>query len=188
MRNRYLIVSILIAAVGLIAFPSSLFACSCGTVRPTEAFADASNIFIGTPVAARRLTSGGFIFDGPQNIYQFKVYWSLKGSAEIPEVSTNESTASCGYPFRLGRYYLVYAKSNGKFVSTALCNRTNWLFLAGPDLLWASSGIEIDDDKFYTVAIIGPVAAGLLFLGLLVWRRRRARPISAAQPAAGADR
>jgi hypothetical protein len=153
MRIRFLIPNIL-TAIAIMTFPSSLFACSCRTVRPAEAFADATNVFIGRPVAVRTLPSGGFIFDGPQRIYRFKVFSALKGSRDIPEVSSNKSTASCGYPFALSRYYLVYTKSNGEFLTSALCNRTNWLFFAGPDLLSALLHIEIADGFIQLLSVV----------------------------------
>jgi hypothetical protein len=88
----------------------------------------------------------------------------------------------------LGRYYFIYAKSNGEFVSTALCSRTNWLFFAGPDLVAGLFGLDIEDRKFYIGAVATPVAASVLFLGLLLWRRKTVERNRAAQHAAAADR
>lgn len=157
-------VSVCVSIIFLI-WPQNGFSCSCGSSIPAEAIADASNVFIGIPVASRRLPSGG-LFDGPQVSYRFRVLWVFKGAGKISEIITEESSAACGSSFILGMPYFAYAYSERKFLETNSCTRTRSFPLAGPDFLEAMTGINLGTGSFY-------VGVGLLFSSLLVLRRVR---------------
>ena len=147
--------------------PATLLACSCAGVTSAESAAHATHVFIGVPVSRRESPAGGQLFDGPRLIYRFKVHWTLKGTADIPEVSTNAESSSCGYPFELRAWYLVYATSDGEFLVTHQCNRTASLADAVPDLLAAVFWSERIHIRVIAISILSVLA------GFAVRRRLR---------------
>jgi len=124
-------------------------------------------VFVGIPVAAHTSPSGG-LFDGPQRIHDFKVLWAFKGSREIPQLATDESSAACGLPFLTGMPYFVYAYASNDFLATNTCSRTTPLPLAGSDFVSALFGLDVGTGEFYA-------AVAVLLTILVVWRRRMRR-------------
>jgi 5-hydroxyisourate hydrolase-like protein (transthyretin family) len=125
----------------LFASATQAIACSCaGDARPCEAYGDASAIFVGTVTLSTNITvkEGGHEFT--KRKVHFHVDRALKNvEAGDIEVVTNWGEAACGYPFRLGGQYLVYAYSDGnKMLATGICNRTRPLSEAAPDLEYIS--------------------------------------------------
>lgn len=58
---------------------------------------------------------------------EFKVSTALKGAAAAGEkvmIITGTSGPSCGYPFRIGEEFLVYARVVGSRLETNVCMRT----------------------------------------------------------------
>lgn len=118
-----------VVAFGLaISLPtSSARACSCAPPPPPLVALDqALAVFSGkvTRISANR------------SLVWLEVHRAWKGVKE-PEmlVSTASHEAACGFPFRIGEHYLVYATGqNGPMLRTGLCSRTKRLAEAAADL------------------------------------------------------
>lgn len=122
------ILAVLISAALAAGLPSVAEACSCappqGTARDSLAARDA--VFSGRVVGLRLPRRGP---DGHREegtlIASFEVERSWKGRfGQGVEVRTAISSAACGFPFRLGQRYLVFASGHPKLLGTNLCART----------------------------------------------------------------
>lgn len=135
---RYLIV--VIAVLGWLTVASSVArACSCmapGT--PCESYGTANAVFVGTAVSVRELER-----PKPEDldkwhyrrVFKFSVEQSYLGvdGTEI-EIFTGVGGGDCGYQFKIGTRYLVYAHSYQNRLSTSICTRTKSFASANEDL------------------------------------------------------
>ena len=115
-------------------------ACSCaGPGPPCESFGSADAVFAGTVVSVRenKRTSQperGNV-DWHPVAFKFSVehpYLGVTG-AEI-EVFTGQGGGDCGYQFKVGRRYLVYAYRYENKLSTGICTRTKPFETGSEDL------------------------------------------------------
>jgi hypothetical protein len=142
----------LTAALFIVCVASSRAAlgCSCMGDRPVcEAYWQASAVFVGvvtgvrepprlTPEEAMKRAEAG---EWPQRTFTFAVERPLRGveGAQVA-VGTGLGGGDCGYGFRVGERYLVYAyreQKTGK-LSTGICTRTRPLARANEDLQYAN--------------------------------------------------
>lgn len=123
-------------------------ACSCaGEAPPCEAYWQASAVFVGTVTAVgetprlspeearRREDAGEFVID--RRVFRFSVERPLRGvEGTAVEVHTGMGGGDCGYGFRTGGRYLVYAYRDEKrgTLHTGICSRTRPLGKADADL------------------------------------------------------
>lgn len=135
---RYLIV--LIGVLGLFAIVSpAAKACTCGGAgKPCESYGEASAVFVGTAIsfrdAERRKGGDREEFDWAPRTFKFSVeqpYLGVTGT-EI-EVATGFGGGDCGYQFKIGQRYLVYAYGEKK-LTTSICTRTKSFASANEDL------------------------------------------------------
>jgi 5-hydroxyisourate hydrolase-like protein (transthyretin family) len=128
---------LLASSLFLIAFATHAKACQCaGSQPPCQAYWDASAVFVGTVTfsTTTKIKQSGFEFI--QRLVRFHVDRQLRGveTSEV-EVLTGFGDGDCGYGFRLGGQYLVYAYRNAeKILSTSNCTRTRLLSEATADL------------------------------------------------------
>ena len=108
-------------AAGMVAVllggPSVAFPCSCLESGSACAAASGSSaIFVGTAAAVQT---------GVRLRYRFDVEEALQGvDGKTVEVTTQPDTAACGYPFKVGTKYLVYATGEPGSYAVSLCSRT----------------------------------------------------------------
>ena len=126
-----LILVLAVAAFWLPASAEEAAACSCSPMTPAQAFDRADTVFTGR-VAALGVRRGLF---GQSSIdpatAEFTVSQVWKGpQQETMTIKTVRSEVSCGFEFRQGLEYLVYARE-GK---TGLCDRTALTLRASDDL------------------------------------------------------
>ena len=137
--------AILIVAGGAVRLPAIAEACSCAVSRPPcEAAWTANAVFAGRVVEITRN-------DDPRPTDPLKMLeWShrrLSVRLAVAEkflgidaadaiVATSDSTASCGYPFAVGREYLVYGYEREGRLVVSLCSRTRLLTEAAEDLAY----------------------------------------------------
>jgi hypothetical protein len=120
---------------------SSAYACSCaGGSSPCQEYGRVSAVFVGTPIAVRtvpRPTNTDSDEYWAPRTFTFSVETSFLGlAATEAEVSTGLGGGDCGYDFKLGRRYVVYAyksAKNGK-LGTSICTRTNPFEKANEDI------------------------------------------------------
>ena len=120
---KFLLASFLL----LIAVGTRANACSCaGTRLPCEAYWMASDVFVGTVSFSTTTKIKEGDFEATQRLVRFHVDRKLRGAdATDVEVVTGLGSGDCGFGFRLGGQYLVYAYRNKENVlSTSICSRT----------------------------------------------------------------
>lgn len=133
---RFAIKSFLVLCA-LIAFADRVDACSCmGPRPPCEAYWDASAVFVGTVNFVSTVSGKVAGYESENRVYRFHVDRKFRGveGNEI-EVMTGMGGGDCGYGFRLGGQYLVYAYQDEQNVLwTGICSRTRELTKAVEDL------------------------------------------------------
>lgn len=118
----------ILPAILLLAVPVDALACTCAPNPPVaEAVADSSRVFLGTVT--------GIEHDGMVQRVTFQVSEHFKGGrTDVLRVQTFAQTASCGYPFREGARYVVYADGDDDALATSTCSRTAVAGNPGGDL------------------------------------------------------
>ena len=120
-------------------------ACTCGGLpsgNPAcQAYWYTPVIFSGKAVQIEPDGGDSGIGGGFDNHVQFAIDESFKGiSGATAEVSTPRDSAACGYPFKVGESYMVYAyqDKDGK-LSVGLCGRTIPMSGAAEDIAYFKS-------------------------------------------------
>jgi hypothetical protein len=123
----------------LCALSVKVTACSCaGNPAPCEAYWDASVIFAGTVTSSSQVSRKKGSYALSRRLVRFnvdKAFLGLNGTEA--EVFTGLGDADCGYGFRLGGQYLVYAyRQKDGSLNTGICTRTRPLSDAADDLAY----------------------------------------------------
>ena len=113
-------------------------ACTCaGPGQPCEAFGRADAVFVGTVTGAETLKPKEGEDWLASRLFRFTVLQPFLGveGTEV-EVATGSGGGDCGYGFRRGETYLVYAYGgrDGKPLTTGICSRTGPVSEASEDL------------------------------------------------------
>ena len=150
--------------------PNPVYACSCAVEagvtkqeRVEEAFSQAGAVFAGRVSNIEDPPSPMSSSMAPVTV-TFDVSKVWKGSgAQIQEITTPFSGASCGYEFRAGEEYLVYASEDMKVL---LCGETKPLSNAKVDLetLGASGVLPDTSGAVGSPYEIPHIAAGVAIL------------------------
>jgi len=125
------------SALFLFAFATQAVACSCaGPQQPCAAYGDAAAVFAGTVTFSMTTKVKETDFEFTKRLVRLHVDRPLRNvDAGDVEVLTGWGDADCGFGFRLGGQYLVYAYGgNGKTLETSICTRTRLLSDATADL------------------------------------------------------
>lgn len=122
-------------------------ACSCISAGSAcDAYGTASAVFVGTVVGlrekerpkdvatARRERDAG-LSEWGSNFYKFSIVHPYLGinTPEI-EILTGSGGGDCGYEFKIGQRYLVYANRSKTHLTTSICSRTKPVDQADEDL------------------------------------------------------
>ena len=113
----------------------SALACSCVPESRMSMFDRATDVFLATVASGPEAITGGpaatpapgwnAVGLGGKVLYTLDVSESFKGSASgHVEVSTPADSASCGYPFEVGKTFLVFARRGTHHLHTDLCMGT----------------------------------------------------------------
>jgi Carboxypeptidase regulatory-like domain len=130
-------------------------ACTCGGAgTPCESLGSADAVFVGTVVSLREnerpkqpdRSDSGLM----PRTFKFSVEQAYLGvvGTEI-EISTGYGSADCGYPFKIGQRYLVYADRYKEQLNTSICTGTKSFSDATLDLAFlgtlasAAPGVSI---------------------------------------------
>jgi hypothetical protein len=151
MTSRLLkIVAAAVLMLGLSA--EGALACSCaGSGPPCQAAYAAHVVFAGTVRAIDRRDPGPGELSFDRVRVSFEVTQGfLNMVAREVVVATGSGGGDCGYGFRVGQQYLVYAwKAEAGLLSTGICSRTRLLAEAAEDLAYlkalppASAGARV---------------------------------------------
>lgn len=135
----------LIFIAGLIFISSAeVLACSCafGGGAPCEEFWRADAVFAGTVVGGSRITVKEGEFKHEMRLVRLTVDQPIRGmQATEVDVLTGLGGGDCGYGFKIGQRYLVYAYRDEKDrrLSTSICSRTRLLSEADDDFAFFRS-------------------------------------------------
>ncbi len=135
-RLHLVLAAVLLGIAVSASSPPSTSACTC---RPTDllsALLDSDVIFSGTAVWSADPRAGESTISSADPIhYHFAVDRVYKGeAADSLLVISARFGASCGYSFKPGKRYLVYAWAHNDTLTTGLCTRNAPLERAGEDL------------------------------------------------------
>jgi len=156
-------------------------ACSClPPSSPKVSLEEANAVFAGKVIdidTPNGISIGGA--DPVRVIFEVSEIW--KGSDfKTVTITTARDSTSCGYPFRKGEEYIVYAYSEGGELSTNLCSRTNLLANAKEDLeelgsgnLPANPGSDYVYPKSNLVQILSIIAIVLILIVFITWIIRK---------------
>jgi hypothetical protein len=133
---------VLIAFVALIAlYPNESDACSCIGPQPAcAAVWTADDVFSGTVLEIKKSASGKRVTFRVDRMWHSTTNRTVK----TLDVETGIGGGDCGFPFREGGQYLVYA-SGGRgeqVLSTGICSNTRMLEHAAEDLAYLKSLAE----------------------------------------------
>lgn len=128
---------LLACALLLFGFTAQAAACSCaGQGKPCGAYGDAFTIFVGTVTfsTTTKVKEAGYEFT--KRLVRLHVDRPLKNmEVSDVEIMTGWGDADCGFGFRLGGQYLVYAYADeNKRLETSICTRTRPVSDAAADL------------------------------------------------------
>ena len=138
--------------------PHRTSACDCGDPGPPcKAFGNTPVVFAGRVVKIATISLKAPSGDPYEDrLIFFEVERSYRGSVgKTAEVVTGSGGTDCGYDFRRGEHYLVYAyphPQSGKFY-TGICQRTRPISEAGDDLDYLSK----KDDPSHGAGIEGTI-------------------------------
>jgi hypothetical protein len=144
------LVSVTLLVVDLVAlFPDSASACSCAMLpgseqeRAERALAESTAVYAGEVV---NISKGKPLSIREPNAVSFQVSDVWKGAEqETLEVTTPRGGAACGYPFKEGQEYLVYAYGGRQSIKVDLCSETKPLSKASADLEALGNGETAGD-------------------------------------------
>lgn len=163
-RKSCLAVGFISLLFGWFSHTSLALACSCVSATSAEHFANASAVFVGV-VSDVMTSSGGKTAD-------LVVTQALKGVV-LPKMSvvTGLGDADCGYDFKEGQSYVVYANGDEQ-LQTSICSGT--MMIGDEPLPVEEPQIIIDDGSnllVTTVVLSSAFGAGMLTMYL--WGRSR---------------
>jgi hypothetical protein len=127
--------ALVVCAAAMTACAAAAEACSCQMPpAPAEALGQADAVFLGQ--VQETAVEPADDAHGERSLVTLSILRSWKGVDEpFVTVYTAHSEAACGYPFELGRRYLVYAaQSAPDALTTSLCTRTRAEAAAQSDL------------------------------------------------------
>jgi hypothetical protein len=126
-----------ILALGLFLLsPAHALACSCvGDVPLCQSFWQADAVFSGDVVSFEELNTNRLF---QRRVARIRVERAWRGQVQgTVEVRTGAGGGDCGYSFRPGRKYLVYAyKTQDGKLTTGICSPTKLLDKAAADLAY----------------------------------------------------
>jgi hypothetical protein len=124
-------------ALGLTLLAGEATACDCrGGITPCQEYFEASAVFVGVVTGSSRATLDQGDHQFPQRLFQFRLEQAYRGIAgKEVSVITGMGNGDCGYDFRVGEKYLVYAfRTSDNKLSTSICTRTRLFSEAQEDL------------------------------------------------------
>jgi len=134
---------IFIAGLTLLSSAEAI-ACSCqfGGGAPCQEFWRVDAVFAGTVVGSSKITVNEGEFKHDMRLVRLTVDQPIRGmqSTEV-DVLTGLGGGDCGYGFKIGQRYLVYAHRDQKDqrLSTSICTRTRLLSEADDDFAFIRS-------------------------------------------------
>jgi hypothetical protein len=119
-----------------LAFPRAADACSCvASGPPCEEFFRTDAVFVGTVRSISPIEGSGHHPQSANSRVRLTVDRAFRGiDGDVVELMTEPSGGQCGYPFRVGERYVVYARRHeDKNLWASICSRTQPIGQADED-------------------------------------------------------
>ena len=130
--KRLSLVGSLGALAVLVGAASPAFACTCAPSDFYAAFASSDAVFLGEVLDVSNPNSG---YPALVTVtMRIETAWKGEPASTTIHIVTSSSSASCGFPFRVGARYLVYSSRSGEAMGASLCSRTHETWADDPDL------------------------------------------------------
>ncbi|RIX51692.1 hypothetical protein D3P08_14805 [Paenibacillus nanensis] len=154
------VISVLLGSAAL--KPEAASACSCAIVSNVQEAKQSSDAVFDGTVIGKKTASKLFASSSADPVtWTFQVNEVWKGKvAPVLSVTSAESGDSCGYEFREGQRYVVYARKTGETLDVSLCSRT---------ALYSAAGQDLADLGVGSVPPQQPAAAADSQSGFLLW-------------------
>lgn len=166
-----------LALPALVAREASACSCAFGGAAPCQAYWSTDVVFVGAVVGESRLTVEEGSYKFTRRLVRLSVEQPLRGveAAEV-EVVTGWGGGDCGYPFRRGERYVVYADRGEKDgrLYTGICTRTRPL-------------AEAEEDFAFVRALGAAEPTGTVFGGVFKRNYEWKEGDSWRKPVAGAE-
>jgi hypothetical protein len=182
---KTLILSFVLTLICIVMIPSTSFACKCVEPLSVEAVLDQSKaVFVGKVMDIKGHKKNYY------NLILFDVTKTWKGVSESEVLITaSQSESECGFNFKEGEEYLVYANQYPSeydevehYLSTGICDRTSELNEAEEDLLLLGTGhaptkkvnLENELEAIGETSLVWTYGIGAGVVGiacLLFWKR-----------------
>lgn len=115
MLHRLLVVVVVSLPLLVVGRPQFVSACSCGATTQAAQFAWSELVFRGSVSSVEDADRGDVLVQ-----FHAAVVWKGQATHTI-SLRTYEDEGGCGYPFEVGREYVVYSKEGG----VSLCSWTS---------------------------------------------------------------
>jgi hypothetical protein len=142
MRRPIIFLSFSFVLISFFAQTASACSCRFGGGAPCEEYWQADTVFSGLALSSSRLPVDYGSYKTTRRLVRFTMEESFRGinSNEV-EVITGLGGGDCGFQFKHGERYLVYARRDPKTnrLSTSICGRTRSLAEAAEDLQYFRS-------------------------------------------------
>ena len=176
-------------ALFILLAPRSASACTCDPLKDAhEAFDHAEVVFVGTVISVTKPKPRivgrrhNLIEVSLELVVRFRVERTWKfATRRYLTLTTMAQTSACGYPFKVGEKYLVFAAADQDGVRTGLCSGTTDFAHAQTYLEQIGPGKPIRINRTSFARGSRPIhagittrwtgAAGACFASNLVWRR-----------------
>jgi hypothetical protein len=152
---------------------TSLANCVCGDIPSLEKQVElADNVFVGQVI--ERHPDKWTMIEGepwPGFAYTFRVMKVWKGKTDPSiEVVTGTGKGDCGFPFKIGEIYIVYAGNVDGTLYTSLCGRTSEIEQAAGDIINLPEPQLIVEKNSQHPWLVGILLFVVVALGLHIWR------------------
>ena len=125
----------ILTIVALSFLDTTIFACTClPSENATKELEQSTAVFCGRVLEVRRNQQETGLFTRVEAVFEVERIWKGVEKRTI-NVFTSSQSSACGYEFKKGKEYLVYASrdAEGRLI-TSICSRTRRMKEAGDDL------------------------------------------------------
>jgi hypothetical protein len=192
--KRSLVVGPLGALALLACVVASVRACSCIANDFYAAFAVSDAVFLGVVL---EISSPAPELPCPVSVtVRVEQEWKESSAPSTTYVLTASNEAACGFPFRVGKRYLIYANRGDGALWATLCSRTHETSPVDPDLDLLASPLpplvlvvgpnpSVSSVRLAWTTFGGPVGQATAHLEVLDFQGRRIRTLVDGRATAG---
>lgn len=175
----------LLVSIMTISIPSNAYACSCvEPVSVQDELSRSESVFSGRVLEVKEERTNRYLSNAV--LFEIGQIWKGRSESQIM-IHTGSGDGDCGFDFKKGEEYLVYANPSSMYgnkeqLVTIICDRTNELAQAEEDLAILGEGKipikQVDLKREFNRLSLGTWVSvlGIVFIvvvAFLIWRRAR---------------